>query len=146
MCIFNREGEIEFANPVYSRMLGVAHDELLQTPIEELWERHYRGEALASLTEAALEKGTLESDLRCVTSRDQELWLSVRLQTVETGDGVTYLLLLQDDISERKEYEKSLQQALDEKGDSPPGSTPPSEEQPPGDRRRHPVHLSPRGG
>ena len=116
VCIFTREGEIESANPIYSRMLGVAHDELLQTPIGEIWKRCYRGDKLETLTESALERGTVESDLRCVTGRDEELWLSVRMQTVETGNGVTYLLLLQDDISERKEFEENLRQSLDEKG------------------------------
>lgn len=116
VCIFTLQGSVEFANPTYSHMLGVAHDELLQTPIKRLWDRHYRGEDFQSMMERVHDTDALQSDLRCVNSAEEEAWVSVRLQSVETGQGQTYLLLLQDDISERKEYEANLRKTANEKG------------------------------
>ncbi|MFP4535970.1 MAG: sensor histidine kinase [Spirochaetaceae bacterium] len=115
VCIFSPEGTIEYANPRYSRMLGIPHDQLLEASMEEIWSRYYRESEFEQILSSTVDGGTFKRDLRCASGEEGELWIDVRAQSVETGEGLTYILLLQDDISERKAQEEKLRHALDEK-------------------------------
>ncbi len=83
--------------------------------MEEIWSDHYREIGFEEILSSTDGGGTFQKDLRYVTGEKESLWVEVRTQNVETGEGLTYILLLQDDISERKAQEERLRRALDEK-------------------------------
>ena len=115
VCIFGVDGGIEFANPQFSHMLGLPHDAMARTGMKAIWDEFFPDSDYAEVVRRTRSDGATSEDLRVRTYTGNRVWTVLRTQNVQTGEGREFILLLQDDIEERKQYEDALRRMVDEK-------------------------------
>lgn len=118
MVVVNRYGTITRLNPLAETTFGYASDELLGQPVEVLIPAHYRhahpGHRNGFLAETTARPMGAGRHLNGLRKDGSEFPVEIGLNPIETGEGPMTLSVILD-LSERKQSEKRLHDALREK-------------------------------
>ncbi|MBI2255100.1 MAG: PAS domain S-box protein [Proteobacteria bacterium] len=118
MVMINARGEIEMVNAQAERVFGYTRAELLGRPVEMLVPERFRGHhpALRNSFSGSAEARSMGAgrDLFALRKDGSEFPVEIGLNPIETEDGVMVLSAIVD-ISDRKQKEYRIEQALKEK-------------------------------
>ena len=96
ICIVDTDGRIEYANPYFSGLCGIAHDVMLQMSIHELWYQVYRFDDTDAIFREAGENGSWQDEFICTPHEDEELLCWLRIYAVERFGDVTHFIIFQE--------------------------------------------------
>jgi PAS domain S-box-containing protein len=118
MVMINSRGEIEMVNAQAERVFGYARTEMIGKPVEMLVPERFRGHhpALRNSFGGAAEARSMGAgrDLYALRKDGSEFPVEIGLNPIETDDGIMVLSAIVD-ISDRKQKEHRIEQALQEK-------------------------------
>lgn len=101
VCIIDTAGNIEYANPHFSGLNGIAHDVMLQMTIHDLWRQLYQFEDIDEILEKAGCEACWENELRCSPDNDSNIKCWVRVYAVQRFGEITNYVIFQEDITGR---------------------------------------------
>lgn len=118
MIVVNQQGAITRVNQLAESTFGYDADELIGQPVENLIPERYRGHhpgyRRGFLAEATARPMGLGRDLSGLRKDGSEFPVEIGINPVETGEGTMVLSVILD-LSERKQAEKRIQDALTQK-------------------------------
>ncbi len=103
VCIVDTGGSIEYANPHFSNLSGVAHDVMLRMSVHDLWQRIFHFEDTDAIFREAVEKGSWQDEFVCTPHEKQELWCWIRVYSVERFGEVTHFVIFQEKMPDPPE-------------------------------------------
>ena len=104
---------IEWANPGFTQQTGYSVEEIRGRRLETLVEKLSLDPVAAVAISSALDRGeTFAATLPNTAKDGRGCWVDVRIELVRDADGQTCgYLLLQDDVTERREHEETMRRA-----------------------------------
>ena len=118
MVMINSRGEIEMVNAQAERVFGYSRTEMIGRPVEMLVPERFRGHhpALRNSFSGSAEARSMGAgrDLYALRKDGSEFPVEIGLNPIETDDGIMVLSAIVD-ISDRKQKEHRIEQALQEK-------------------------------
>lgn len=100
ICIVDLDGNIEYANPHFSSLNGVAHDVMLEKSIHTLWRGNYEFDDTESIFEEARKKAGWYSEFRCPSSDTADIMCWIRVYAVQRFGDVTHFVIFQENVRE----------------------------------------------
>jgi PAS domain S-box-containing protein len=104
---------IEWANPGFTRQTGFSAEDVRGQRLEVLVENLAVDAGTALAVAQTLDRGeTFVVTLECSTKDGRRYWVDIDIEPIRDSRGrITAYLLLQDDVSERREHEETMRRA-----------------------------------
>jgi len=118
ICIINKDGIPVYVNPYFARLHGIRYDRLEATSMREVWDRAFpEAPDFDTVTAEVQEHGQWEEEIPCSSCSSCEkadFWCLVTVYPTVTFGETTHYVLLENNITEKKQWEQRLQEELEE--------------------------------
>ncbi len=102
VCIVDTEGNLEYANPHFSGLNGIAHDVMLRMSLHDIWEKLFHFEDTIAVLQEAEQNGSWEDRIKCSPQEgNAELWCWLRVYAVHRFGEITHYVIFQEDVTNR---------------------------------------------
>lgn len=107
--IMNAAGVVEYANPRYEFLTGFSRRDAVGRRLNDLPARNWKSGDLQWLIDQVEAAGAWRGEIKIRRRDDRTLWTEVAISLLRAdGAEAPHLLLMMDDVTERKNYEKQL--------------------------------------
>lgn len=107
--ILDSKGVVEYANPSFTTLTGYARHVALDRRLDALPGPAWKSGDLERLLDLVERGDAWRGEIKIKRADGKAIWTQVAFSSLQTdGAGPTHYLLMMDDVSERKHYEKQL--------------------------------------